>query len=581
MSKTDNLFHPICFLWVGFILISLSSCRQHDQKLPDNLVQLDSLSAKYPRYVFNKINAIEKERKFSDNDKAYIGLIKSVAAENMGKNLGNDSLITASVEEYSHHPDKNLNNLMRSLVYQGVARFHTGISDTRAYLPIKEALNMSEVHQLDLRTKQIAFYYLGLIHNKNNNLNLSHEYYKQALVLAESLNDSTILFKTFRDMYWNRMKALDFLTARTLLENIQSFPGDSNEKIYDIKNAESMFYNCQKKYRNALKLDYELLNVDIKEKNKAALLADYYRISENYKYMNQTDSALFYGEMVTKNIVDTSFYLNYHYYLNVAEIASNKSDWQKSAIAYGQVYRLLNRAISEQLNTQILELERKYDVAAAENQAIKLKNNNTILKLVLVILTLGLIIWLLIFNHRTRLQKEQKKSMLQEKKILEQEKQIAIEKEKQMILDKKLTERKLVEKQFVIPIYRKISQRNLDIKNFLIDLQSNSYISKNAQIVQKIETMYKDYIQSAKITEPKLLSDELFSDLTGINSTEAKFLNKSDKMILAFVATGADNQQMATLLNTSVESIRVRKSKLMKKMLEKNVKMPACLLNED
>jgi DNA-binding NarL/FixJ family response regulator len=45
-------------------------------------------------------------------------------------------------------------------------------------------------------------------------------------------------------------------------------------------------------------------------------------------------------------------------------------------------------------------------------------------------------------------------------------------------------------------------------------------------------------------------------------------------MMLAFMATGSDNQQMATLMNTSVESIRVRKSKLKKKMQENSVKIP-------
>ena len=143
-----------------------------------------------------------------------------------------------------------------------------------------------------------------------------------------------------------------------------------------------------------------------------------------------------------------------------------------------------------------------------------------------------------------------------------------------MMLDKQLTERKLIEKQFVIPIYRQISQRNNAIKNFLLDLQSNTYITKNPQILQKIENEYRDFVQTTRVTEPQFLTDELFSGLTGISTEDSGLFNESEKMMLAFMATGSDNQQMATLMNTSVESIRVRKSKLKKKMQENKVKIP-------
>ena len=355
---------------------------------------------------------------------------------------------------------------------------------------------------------------------------------------------------------------------------MQSYRTTSDEQIRDVKNAEAAFYNSRKNYRNALRLDYELMAQDLKKNDSVALLADYYRISDSYKYLGQLDSALYYGEKAVTSIEDTTFYLNYHYYLNVAELAALKNEPEKSTAYYQEVYRLQHRAINQQLNTQILELERKYDVASAENRAIRLKNSNLWLQLMLLAVVLMLAIGYLLYRHRVRLQREREKSAVQEVKILVQEMQLADEREKQMKLDRELTERKLVEKQFVIPIYRQISQRNLDIKNFLLDLQSNTYITKNTPLHEKIEKEYKNYIQTTKITENQFLSDELFADLTGITMDESRLFNESEKMMMAFIATGSDNQQMATLLNTSVESIRVRKSKLKKKMLENQVKIP-------
>jgi len=575
MPKIPGLLKSGIYLWLILILISQAACRPADEQQPaENLVELDSMAYRYPRYVYNVVNNLITHSRLTGYDRAYAGLILSVASENIGRSVPSDSLITATVNVFSLRPEYNPGNYQRALIYQGITRFHNGIADNRAYLPIKEALILSETTPPDQKSLQIACYYLGVIHTKNNNVNQAHEYFKQAFVIAENLKDSVVLFKTCREMYWNRMKALDFLTARTLLETLQSFTNVSREQIRDIRNAEALYYNSLKRYRTALKIDYNLLRTDIQNKDSNALLADYYRISDNYKFMNQPDSALHYGELATKNIRDTTFYLNYYYYLNVAELASQLKKWDKSTSAYQQVYYLMNKTINNQLNTQIMELERKYDVASAENRAIKLKNNNIVLRLVLIILTMGLIITLLIFRNRSRLQKEQEKSLVQEKKILEQKQLIAEANEKRMMLDKQLTERKLIEKQFVIPIYRQISQRNNAIKNFLLDLQSNSYIAKNPQIQQKIETEYRDFVQTTRISEPQFLNDELFSGLTGISSDDSGLFNESEKMMLAFMATGSDNQQMATLMNTSVESIRVRKSKLKKKMQENKVKIP-------
>ncbi|NLO71150.1 MAG: hypothetical protein GX102_09505 [Porphyromonadaceae bacterium] len=538
------------------------------------IAELDSMVHKYPRYVFSRAEQLSIENN-STYRQAYIGLLRCIAAYNSGQQFTSDSLINFVVSEFSKDPDFISNNYLRSLIYQGIIRNQLERIDVNSFLPIKQALDInSEKNVLDIKTKQLANYFLGKIHFQNNNTNTSHEYFKEALILAEKMQDSTVLFKTNREMYWNRMKAMDFNTARSLLESLQSFQLSSDAQIRDVKNAEAAFYNSRKNYRNALKIDYELMAQDLKKNDSVALLADYYRISDNYKFLGKLDSALYYGELAVKNIIDTTYFLNYHYYLNVAEIAAMKNDFEKSTAAFNEVYRLQNRAINQQLNTQILELERKYNVAAAESRAIRLKNSNLLLRLILAITGVMLILGYILYRNRIKYQREREISAIQEIKILEQEKQLSVQKEKQMLLDKELTERKLIEKQFVIPIYRQISQRNLDIKNFLLDLQSNFHIAKNQQLLEKIEKEYKNFIQTTKITDTQFLSDDLLAELTGISAQESKFFNESEKMMLAFIATGSDNQQMATLLNTSVESIRVRKHKLKKKMLDNGVKVP-------
>lgn len=584
MCKIQQKYRSWFVVVILLLPFVFNACQTFRSPIADNpLVEMDSMAYSYPRYVLSHIDSIKREN-LSDYNKRYATFIKILAGSKVGETFADVALIDTIVEEFRPQKNKYPQNYMRSLVYQGVIRFKNGQSDNRAYDPIKEALRLSEdadkTEDLNLSDMQTAYYYLGLIQNKNNNVSQAHTYFKQALFIAEILSDSTVLFKTYRDMFWNRMKALDFFTAKTILITMQNFKILSDDMLRDVKNAESAFYNSEKKYRNALTLDYQLMAIDKIKNDKEALLADYFRISDNYKSQNKLDSALYYGELATENIIDSTFYLNYYYYLNVAEIAAKMNNYPKSTQAYSQVYTLMNRAITTQLNSQILELEKKYDLSEEQRTAIHLKSNNMWLQFIIIILAFVFVLITLAYRNVVRLRKENEKSILQENKILEQEKQIIEEREMKMVLEKKNAERKLIEKQFVIPIYRQISQRNLDIKNFLMDLKNHSYIIKNPQMLEKIEAEYKNYIQTTRISETHFLNDELFANLTGIKAGESKLFNESEKMMLAFIATGSDNQQMATLLNTSVESIRVRKSKLKRKMEENGVRIPENLEKE-
>lgn len=61
-----------------------------------------------------------------------------------------------------------------------------------------------------------------------------------------------------------------------------------------------------------------------------------------------------------------------------------------------------------------------------------------------------------------------------------------------------------------------------------------------------------------------------FYAYTGLKD-DADILNANEKMLLMLLACNADNRQLATFMNTTVESIRVRKSQLKKKMTEKRL----------
>lgn len=80
-------------------------------------------------------------------------------------------------------------------------------------------------------------------------------------------------------------------------------------------------------------------------------------------------------------------------------------------------------------------------------------------------------------------------------------------------------------------------------------------------LLRSTETELRD------LPEELLPDAETFFQYTGIQDADSH-LNETDKLLLMLVACHADNRQIATFMNTSLQSIRTRKSQLKKKMSE-------------
>ena len=82
------------------------------------------------------------------------------------------------------------------------------------------------------------------------------------------------------------------------------------------------------------------------------------------------------------------------------------------------------------------------------------------------------------------------------------------------------------------------------------------------KIVKNTDTELRD------ITKMLATDDETFYAYTHLTDKDG-FFNANEKILLMLLACNADNRQLATFMNTTLESIRVRKSQLKKKMTEK------------
>jgi hypothetical protein len=266
---------------------------------------------------------------------------------------------------------------------------------------------------------------------------------------------------------------------------------------------------------------------------------------------------LLYANKAILNLNDTSLYGDFVVYENLGEITEKSHLWQKSALAYKKAYELKNKAVSKELDKNILELEKKYDLTQAENTALHFRTRAVLLGFLSILLIVLLISFTIIIRQKSR-QTNLRIRLAEQKNLLLEQEKLKIE-------------RSLIEKEFVLPIYQQISQRNANLKGLLYDLKTNVYISKNPQLAESISSMYADFVSVSEIKPDKFLSDDKFRSITGIDEAKSAQLNESDKMLIVFIVLEIDTRQIAVLFNTSESSIRGRKTKLRAKLESLNI----------
>jgi len=325
---------------------------------------------------------------------------------------------------------------------------------------------------------------------------------------------------------------------------------------------QSVYFESLGQCEKSIELEKQILQIKKKPAYQNTLIANFYNISKAYSNLNQPDSALKYAQLSVKAIKDTSNQLNHLYYLNLAKNAEKSGNWKLSIWGFKKTYELMSSNLNKNLDTKILELEKKYDLTEAENIALQFKNRAIILAGI-VLLMLSVII--ILIQHSIRL--KQIKILTEERnRALENEKLLLYEKQQTLTDENSRNEQELVKKKIILSFFQQISVQNLEIKNLLFDLKINSYITRNKSIYDKISDEYDNYNQKSKITETETFDNDTFTKLTGISIEATGKLNKSDKIMLQLLALNAGNREMAVLLNTSSDSIRSRKLKLKKKL---------------
>jgi len=549
------MFRKFILTLLAIIAFGISCNNGNDENVFQRLIMWNAMIDKYPEQISDSLKMLDVNE-LSRANRTYYNLLKVISDDKTFVNFSSDSLINTVSDYYRIHDTKN-RNYIRALAYQGIVRTRMGIKDSTVFEPLKEADRLFQ--SMELRDPSLGYminYFLGNIHYNNLNFTLAGNYFRSTLNFAHQENDSIHVFDTYLALYWNEMQKKDFVKGKIYLDSLSGYYNKLHGKNYFILNAQSVYFDIMDEPEKALEREKAKLMLYNNQEEILDASRVYFNISDRYIGFGQLDSAMLYAQMAIDFIEDSTYRQNHLYFQNVANIAEKQSNFELANNYRKKAAELYKKSINDRLNTQIAELEKKYDLTEAENATLRAKQQNSRIIIGSLLLVIVLII---IAMYAWRVRKISKLKLQQaEITVKQQEFQANILKEE------------AGKRKWLLQLYSNISDR-LTFLHGEVQLLSQRYISSYPKVYKEMEKIVKNTDTELRdITKTLATDEETFYAYTHLHDQEG-FFNSNEKMMLMLLACDADNRQLATFMNTTLESIRVRKSQLKKKMSERGL----------
>lgn len=547
-------------LYLFFVLIVIlsmnSSCEKaNDKMLFDKLRSWDSMIDSIPYAVSDSLQLMDYYD-LSRSNRAYYNLLKVISDDKTYVNFSNDSTINSVAIYYKGHDPQN-SNYIRALAYQGIVRTRMGVKDSTVYEPLREADRLlKSMPESDPSLGYLINYFLGNVHYNNRNYSSASQYFQTALNYANEEDDSTHVFDTYLAFFWNEMQHKNLDKSKLYLDSLSSFYNYLPEKDYYILNTQSIYYEAIGEPEQALEREKEQLKIFHRQKEVIDISRLYFNISDRYSGLGQLDSAMFYAQTSIDMIEDSNYRLNHLYYQNVADIAEKQGNYLVANNYRKQAAELYKNSVQDRLDTQIAEIEKKYDLTESENRVLLAHQQS--MKIIIAALTL-IIILIVILTNVYRVRRNTKMELLVAENRLHQQE-----------LQAEIMEEEADKRKWLLQLYSNISDRLTFLQDEFEKL-TQRYVSSQPKVYKDMQEILKnadtDLRDINKTLTPDANTFYLYTKLSDDNG----ILNDKEKLMLMLLSCDADNRELATFMNTTIESIRVRKSQLKRKMLENNI----------
>lgn len=418
--KSDYKAISILFLWIW---LSFSCNNGGGWETYIRLQHWDDRLEEYPEAVVDSLREIDP-LSLSPANRAYYGLLKTIADDKAYTSFTSDSLISEVVRYYGKH-QHGTDDHIRSLIYQGVVRHRIGIGDTTVYMPLNEARKLFSISKVeDPANGYFLNYYLGEINFNSGNYSLAGNYYRESLRYARLRNNERHVFDVYTALFWNEMTRENYEKGKLYLDTLLTFSDVSVEIRYNILNMESVYYDVRGDFNRSLQCQKEIQRLIPFVKHKEDSFRILFSISDKYKNLHQPDSAMSYGLQAIEHIRDTTYQYNWLLYKNVADIALLQGNYKMAEEYRGKMFDIYQHFVNGQMDNKILELEKRYDLSVTENIALKAKANTRLFLILSLILLLLVALILSIYYKHRKIARLQNAKLEAEKRAAESESEL-------------------------------------------------------------------------------------------------------------------------------------------------------------
>ncbi|MDO5523683.1 MAG: hypothetical protein Q4G48_06515 [Bacteroidia bacterium] len=571
--------HTARFCFTSILLLgALFSCnRAENEAMALRLAQWDAMVEEHPRAVADSLAQLNP-KDLSRANRAYYGLLKTIADDKTFAGFTSDSLIN-NVHRYYHQHKPNGDDHIRSLVYQGIVRNRMEMADSTVFTPLKEAERLYlKQKQPNPATGNMLYFYLGELLSKNNDYATAGSYFNNAMQLAKQKGNPIHIFDTYLALFWNEMEQENFDNGKLYLDSLNEITNLPPDQQYRLFNSQSIYYEIQNDYEKELNYErakFALLPL-LKEQPKQFRL--FYALSEAYLHNNMPDSAMYYSLLAIDHIEDSTYTLNYLLYDNVADIAERQQNLTLALQYRQKAFDVYENSIDNRLDTQIQELEKRYNISEAENKALKAQQNVSIWLGVALIAILLLVLLGVYTRHQRTIAKLKEREAAEKASRLEAEKRIEAEKALRLLAEKEQMMEQAIRQQKIVEVSTRFLAEYAALQEKAKEM-TNRVRAKDGRLGDDYERMLKEGQSRFNALAHQQFTETELQKLFGIHQ-DLEVFSQSDRLFLVMLAANAPNTQIAAMLNTTVHNLKTRKTYL-KNKIEKNASPHnnfACLL---
>ena len=361
--------------FIGAFALSLFffSCTQRNKEAGKIFIQVENLVEQNPDSALKLLESIEFPENLNAKNYADYLLLYIQSKDKAAMSIAEDSLIHIPVSYFVHK--KDIPKIALAYFYSGRVNYQQKKNKNAAqdFLSAKDYAQKTENNNL----LGLIHYDLGILHEKEVNFELALNDYRQAhdyFLEAGNEKNAVLILRYIGDVYLKQeppQTDLAFKNYSQVLQYLEQH-NDSSQLIPTLKNI-GVAYNLIKDYLHAK--EFLLQSISTDKQGKYAT-TNYVILSRIYLSLNMPDSAIYYAEKLSPDVVGNENYaVIYNYYDLMGTINAGISKYEQALECYQKRSDFLALFYEKVMENSVLDIQEKYESEKLKNVLQKMQLN--------------------------------------------------------------------------------------------------------------------------------------------------------------------------------------------------------------